>query len=58
MIHNAISKSLLYHCKDPGKPRGFLLESTKKSLVNLLVTTINSGLGAISAIKLVVLNES
>ena len=44
MIYNAISKILIYHCKDPEKPRVLLLGSTGISAVNIGGTTIHSGL--------------
>ena len=45
VLYNAISKTLLYHCKDPKKPRVLILELTRISAVNLGRTTIHSGLG-------------
>ena len=43
-IYNAISKALLYHCKDPEKPRVLLLGPTGISVVNIDGTTIHCGL--------------
>ena len=43
IIYNAISKTLLYHCKDPEKDRAPLLGSTGISAVNIGGTTILSG---------------
>ena len=57
MIHNAISKSLLYHCKDPQKPRVLLIRPAEISTVNIGDTTIHSGLGIKPGIKLLVLND-
>ena len=34
VIYNCISKKLLYHCKDPEKPRVLLLDPTGISAVN------------------------
>ena len=42
VIYNAISKILLYHCKDPEKPR---VVPTGISAINIVGTTIHSGLG-------------
>ena len=44
LIYNAISKTLLYHCKDPEKPRVLFLGPTGISAVNKGGTTIHSGL--------------
>ena len=44
VIYDAISKTLLYHCKDPEKPRVLLLGPTGISVVNIDGTTIYSGL--------------
>ena len=57
VIYNAISKTLLYHCKDPEKPRILLLGPTEISVVNIGGTTIHSGLGIKPGIKLVGLND-
>ena len=57
VIHNAISKSLLYHCKDPQKPRVLLIRPAEISAVNIGDTTIHSGLGIKPGIKLLVLND-
>ena len=48
VIYNAISKTLLYHCKDPEKPRVLFVGPTGISEVHIVGTTIHSGL----AIKL------
>ena len=57
VIYNAISKTLLYHCKDPEKPRVLLLGPTGISAVNIGGTTIHSGLGIKPGIKLLGLND-
>ena len=57
VIHNAISKSLLYDCKDPEKPRVLLIGPTGISAVNIGDTTIHSGVGIKPGIKLLVLND-
>ena len=57
VIYNAISKTLLYYCKDPGNPRVLLLGPTGISAVNIGGTTIHSGLGIKPGIKLLGLNE-
>ena len=44
LIYNAISKTFLYHCKDPKKPRVLFLGPTGISTVNKDGTTIHSGL--------------
>ena len=44
VIYNAISKTLLYHCKDTEKPKVLLLGPTGISAVNIGGTTIHSGL--------------
>ena len=43
-IYQAISKELLYHSKEPDKPRVFLLGPTGISAVNIGRTTIHSRL--------------
>ena len=53
----AISKTLLYHCKDPEKSRVLLVGSTGISTVNIGGTTIYSGLGIKLGTKLLGLNE-
>ena len=45
VLYNAISKTLLYNCKDPEKQRVLLLGPTRISEVNIGGTTIDSGLG-------------
>ena len=47
IIDNAISKTSLYHCKDPEKHRIPLLGPTRISAVNIGGKTIHSGLGDI-----------
>ena len=53
----AISKTLLYHCKDPEKSRVLLVGSTEISSVNIGGTNIYSGLGIKLGTKLLGLNE-
>ena len=50
MIYNAISKTLLYHCKDREKPRLHLLGPTDISAVNIGENT-HFGLGIKPVIK-------
>ena len=57
VIYNAISKALLYHCKDPDKPRVFLLGPTGISAVNMDGPTIHSGLAIEPGTKLSGLND-
>ena len=57
VIYNAISKTLLYHCKDPEKARVPLLGSTGISAVNIGGTTIPSGLGIKPGVRLLGLND-
>ena len=57
VIYNAISKTWLYHCKDPEKPRILLLGPTAISAVNMGGTTIHSGVGIKPGINLLDLNE-
>ena len=57
VIYNAISKTLLYHCKDTDKPRVLLLGSPAISAVNIAGTTIYSGLAIKPGTKLLGLNE-
>ena len=56
VIYNAISKTLLYHCKYPEKPRVPLLGSTWISVVNIGGTTIYFGLGIKPGTKILGLN--
>ena len=42
VIYKSRSKTLLYHCKDPGEPRVLLLGPTEISAVNIGGTTIHS----------------
>ena len=44
-IYQDVSKELLYHAKDPEKPRVLLLDPTGISAVNIGGTTIHSDLG-------------
>ena len=57
VIYKAISKTCLYHCKYPEKPRVLLLAPTEISAVNIGGTTIHSGLGIQPRIKLFSLND-
>ena len=57
VIYNAISKTLLYHCKDTDKPRVLLLGSPGISAVNIAGTTFHSGLAIKPGTKLLGLNE-
>ena len=57
VIYNAISKTLLYHCKDPEKPRVLLLGPTGISSGDIGGTTIHLGLGIKPGIRLLGLNE-
>ena len=54
VIYNAISKTLLYPCKDPEKPRVFLLGPTG---IYMGGTTIHFGLGIKPGVKLLGLND-
>ena len=57
VIYNAISKTLLYHCKDPEKPRVLLLGPTGISVVDIDGTTIHSGLAITPGTWLLGLND-
>ena len=57
VIFNATSKTLLYHCKDPEKPRVLLLDPTGISAVNIGRTTVDSGLGVKPGIRILGLNH-
>ena len=57
VIYNAISKTLLYQCKNPEKPRVFLLGPTGRSAVNIGGTTIHSGLRFKPGTNLLSLND-
>ena len=48
---------MLYHCKDPEKPKVLLLGPTRISAVSLSGTTIHSGLGIKPGTKLLGLND-
>ena len=52
VIYNVILKTLLCHCKDPEKPRVFLLRPTGMSAVKMGGTTIRSGFRIKTGIKL------
>ena len=51
-IYNAISKTMLYHCKDPKNRRFLFFGSTGMSAVNIGGITIHSGFGIEPGIKL------
>ena len=57
MIYNDISKTLLYHCKDPVKARVLLLGPTGISAVNAGRTTIHSDFGIKPGTKILGLND-
>ena len=57
LYYNAISKTLLYCCKDPEKPRVLLLGPTEISAVNIGGTTTLSALGIKYGTKLLDLND-
>ena len=57
VIYNAISKTLLYICKDPEEPRVLLLGSTGISAVNIGATNIHYGPGIKLGIKLLGFND-
>ena len=57
VIYSAISKTLLYHCKDTEKPRVLLLGPTGISAVNICRTTIHSGLAIKPVTKLLGLSD-
>ena len=57
VIYNSISKTLLYHSKDPEKPGVLTLVPTGISAVNIGGTTIHSGLGIKPGAKLLGLND-
>ena len=48
---------MLYHCRDPKKPKFLLLEPTGISAVNIGRSTFNSGLGIKSGTKVLGLND-
>ena len=56
VIYNAISKTLLYNCKDPEKPRVLLLGLTGISAGNIGGTIIQTGLAIKPGTKLLGLN--
>ena len=51
-IYQVVSKDLLYHYKEPGKPRLSLLGLTDVSAVNIGGKTIHSGFGIKPGVKL------
>ena len=55
-VDNAISKTLLYHCKDLEKPRVLLFGPRGISVVNIGGTTIHSSLSVKPEIRLLGLN--
>ena len=57
VICNAISETLLYHCKDPYKPRVLLLGPKEISAINKGGTTIHSSLAIKPGTKLLGLND-
>ena len=57
VIYNDISKTLLYHCKDPVKARVLLLGPTGISAVNAGRTTIHSDFGIKPGTKILGLND-
>ena len=57
VIYHAISKTLLYRCKEPEKPIALLLGPTGISTVNIGGTTIHSSLGIKPGTKLLTLND-
>ena len=56
-MYNAISKALLYNCKDPEKPRVFLFGPTVTSAISIGGITINSGPGIKPVTKLLSSND-
>ena len=56
VIYNAISKTLLYYCKDPKKLRVLLLEPKRISAVDIGEITISTGLGIKPGTKLLGFN--
>ena len=57
VIYNAISKTLLCHCKDLENPRVLLLGPTGISAINIGGTTNHYGLGIKPGIKILGLND-
>ena len=57
VIYNAISKILLYHCKNPEKPTVLLLSPTGISAASIGGTIIHSGLDIKTRIRLRGLND-
>ena len=57
VIYNVISKTLLDHCKDLGKPTAFLLGPTGISVINIDENTIHPGLGLKAGTQLLGLNN-
>ena len=56
-IYQVVSKELLYHFKEPDKPRVLLLGPTGISAVNICVTTIHCGHGIKPGVKLLGLSD-
>ena len=56
-IYQVVSTELLYHSKEPDKPRVLLLGPTGTSAVNICGTTIHSGLGIKPGVKLLGLSD-
>ena len=57
VTYNTIWKTLLYHCKDPEKPKVLLLGSSGKAASIIGETTIHFGLANKPGIKLLALND-
>ena len=57
VIYKIISKTLLYHCEDPDRPKVNLLEPTAISAVNIGGALIYSGLVIKPGTKLLGLND-
>ena len=57
VIYSTISKTLLYHCKSPEKPKVLWLGPTGISAANIGGTAFHSGLGIKSGTKLLRLND-
>ena len=52
-----MSKELLYHSKEPDRPRVLLLDPTGTSAANIGGKTIHSGLGIKAEVKLLGLSD-
>ena len=57
VIYNAISRTLLYHCKDTERPRHLSFGPAGISAVNIGETNISSDLGIKPGSKLLGLND-